>query len=439
MSRIRSRDTTVSIDSQPVIHTTQAIRGAGQFLGFQCYPSPFDHSESYGFTASSFGSKVGVVETMTDVAKGRGTYNPVTHVKTEWDCPFISIGYEGRLYPFLSELRGVTAGNLSCGPARASWGSTAFPATWDSDANAVVRATANMQFGVQDAQFDLPTFLGELRDYRDVFGSVLGRIKLHRSGNGTFTNVKEAKRLLQRVSHMSLKDALTVIAKSDLFVQFAVNPLMNDLNAMQKTYAHVQNQYRRLSSTLPTRVRGSVHDEGSDSNSFSDDSHPWRSDREYRRDITTWAMIRFRPADAQYSLLPRHVAQDALNFDKPISVWWEITPFSWLLDYVFGVGDWLEGFAGQIVEVPYDILDQGYSVKRLASCVATTFFDEGPYTSDWTNYSIANNTVKGRVISSSYTRVKDTLPIGELPTLAAKLPNFRQVRNVIDLFWILSQ
>lgn len=165
-----------------------------------------------------------------------------------------------------------------------------FPSNWDSDANAVARATNGLQFGVQSAGFNLPVFLGELREFRDVFGGVLGGFKPSNLDAGGVW-YKKTERFLRRLERRPFAEAIKLVAGSDLFVQFAIKPMVGDIQKMLVTGQHIGSQYDRLRSNKPLRTRHTVKDSGSSfyTNLPTTSEHYYTRKVHYDRWVTAWA------------------------------------------------------------------------------------------------------------------------------------------------------
>jgi hypothetical protein len=292
-----------------------------------------------------------------------------------------------------------------------------------------------MQFGVQDVGTDLPTFLGELRDFAHIFEAVKeGIFRLRVKG----ASADHFRKLIRRQARkgVTLSDLFKTLASADLLFQFAIKPLVADIKNMMKAGQHLASQLERLNNQKPQFVRGSVVDEGSSAFFSSSSYHPYYRNTECRRLITAWAKVLYSiPAMPSTPL----VWADMYGFDNLHRAAWELTRWSFLVDYIVQVGDFLKQFEGNFVEMPYTILQQGYSEKFESVQEVSTHYDGGaPYSTEYWNVESTRRIVKGTVKYSSYRRTPGPLPFGAIAYPVVKLPNLRQVINFTELMYLLG-
>lgn len=435
MSRTRTKDTTL-IEQASVTNrlvTELPDTGTSYFHGLTGTDEPgTEWDKSSGF----FPSLVGEIGSITDQPSGRGQYNNCTHTKSVYNFPLLPVACEGFGKEIVQKwCRSYTTGSSSCGgKTMADWRSGNFPTSWDSTSNALARAVAKMEFGVQSSSLNLPTFLGELKDFKSLFSSVSNTFKLNRNKSGPSV-LDSLRTILRNKKGLSLSQILGDIASADLFIQFAVKPLIRDIQSMMDLGRHLSTQRSRISGAKPVFVRATVNDEGSEVNTYGSPTsyvlNSWDSDRTYSRSITATAKISYDSGNVP-QIPAAMLAMDALGFDQPISTVWELIPFSFLIDYFVQVGDWLDGFGGSHIEIPYTILYQGYSVKTVCHNVITSTFYTGYYNDKYDNVTELP-TFQGEATHTSYSRVSGPLPYGSIPLPTISLPNLRQTRNVVDI------
>jgi hypothetical protein len=308
----------------------------------------------------------------------------------------------------------------------------------DSDSNAKARATAKLEFGIQSSRVNLPVLFGELTDFRTVFSSIMDRLRLQKQWR-TEPGLKRATQLLNKETApgRTLIDALVSLASADLFVQFAVKPLIKDIAMLMKLGEHMQRMRARLAAVTPLRAIASVVDEGSATFSYTNPAvyaHAYSQQRVHRRVVTAWALYQLN-----WGSLPDpsslKLGAEVLGVGKLASITWELIPWSFAVDYFIRVGEFLENFDGRIIDVPFTILAQGTSVKRTFHSVIRTDFDTGNNRNKFRNYS-APPTVEGSYEESTYTRTAEVLPIGVIPWPTLRLPSVRQTRNLLDLAFL---
>jgi hypothetical protein len=392
-----------------------------------------EHSRPPG---SGYNSKVGMIESMTDTIGNREGYNAVNHSKEEWDCPLVSFAYEGTSTEYQSKLcTGYSIGQASPGSSSVLYNSTAPSLNLpDSDADASIRAANNMQFGVQDAPLNLPTFLGELREFRDLYRQTIGSFSFKSS-----ISQYHKESFLTKISGQSVKEALRRMATVDLFNQFVLKPTLSDIDALKRTGGHIQAQVKRLYGGIPVRVVGTVHDVATSSDSFTTPvyQNTWGVDHQRDRWVTAYALVLYQPVSPLDAKLRAKLGTDALGFDKPLSSVWELTPFSWLVDYFIKVGDWLDGLQQDLLQVPYTVLEQGVSVKTVLRSEAWVRFDNpNHYASPKLANQVLCPLVKGSRKLTSYVRTPGPVPVDPALWPRLSLPSPRQAWNVLDLIYL---
>jgi hypothetical protein len=396
---------------------------------------PFrDGSTSYDLSADFHQGKVGVVESIEDEPSGHGQYNEVTHSKVEWMNPLVPVSSRHESVYKSRDLVVDTSGLSASRNSLLSWAATnAY--FGDSEANAVQRAVNSMQFDIQDAPFNLPVFLGELRDFKDVatrFSSGLIGLKNRRRDKKLYEDLFKSKSDLHRTPILEVAKA---IASADLTYQFAIKPFINDLRAMLMTGKHLSSQLDRLRRTKPVVVRGSVNDSGALSPAYYKQTYPYRHYERAEciadRSITAWALCQY-----DWSVFPEPnevlLLLDSLGFDQPLDTAWQLLPWSFLIDYFVGLSEFFNQFDGSYYDLPYTIIEDGYSVKTVYDATVTTYFDTGIYASEWDNTDVGSYAA-GKVVTTTYKRRKGPLSYGSiaLPTLG--MPNLRQLGNIADL------
>lgn len=385
-----------------------------------------------GVAASeSYDSKEGEVSSITDEPHGFGLYNEVTHTKEVWDCP---------LQPIISRHESVYQGCPfyvdSTGLSAASTGAVGWainrPTFVESEENFVQRAIARMEFGVQSGPFNAPVFLGELRDYKSVANRIAGWLK---PKNGKSV-LKDYQRFQRNFRNANALDGIRALAAADLTYQFAIKPLISDLQGLMTMGQHINAQLDRLNSSKPVIVRGSAHDETSEEEITFDAGNQAKynlttTNCRAKRTCTAWAQIQYdfantpRPSEKLLLL-------DALGVDQPITAIWELVPFSFLVDYFIEVGDFLSQFDGSLVELPYTLIQDGYSVKTEYTGTVTTVFDNGDWSRDWSNKE-GPGKATGRLSKTIYKRRKGPLNYEGIALPKLTLPNLRQLGNIGEL------
>jgi hypothetical protein len=435
---MRTRNRNTIVESSAALQSTVVSLSGPNLCRCGGYYSNVDGSALINnrvISVAGFKSRVGIDESISDVANGHGSYNEVDHTKTVWDFPLRAYSAEGEDSSYGGILaKGTTLGSVSAGPANVQ-GNTSNGILWDSESNALVRATNTMQLGIQDAGLDMPTFLGELRDFSSLFHSVGRNVK--RLGEPSVTShwEKQVGSFFRKRLKKPIRQTIVDLANADLFNQFAIKPLIADIKAMLAVGKHISSQYDRLLRVEPQYVRSSVSDR--DVTLFTETStdHHWSRWNRKNRVVTAWAKIQFNVSE-----LPSYpaVLADALGFDNLHRTLWELTHWSFLWDYFIQVGDWLKQFQGQFIDLPLTILDQGYSRKFECISDVEVYFDASSTRAPLKNVSANGDTVTGTCTYKRYKRTRQALPFGAIAVPTIQLPNLRQVRNITDLVILLS-
>jgi hypothetical protein len=293
-----------------------------------------------------------------------------------------------------------------------------------------------MQYHIQDAPIDLPTFLGELRDFADIFRLTVGHlIPSNRKGNRVDwqTFRKEFRRWSNGGG--TVEEAIGVYATLDLLKEFAIKPFMADLRKLLDLNRHVVAQLERLRRSTPLTVRGSVTDKGSETHVSTPINKYTRYTLKARL-VTAYALIRFKIDN-----MPSYPAimMDALGFDEMHRSVWQLTRLSFIIDYFINVGDWLNQFHGQFITLPYEVIEQGWSSKFESVCQVQTEFDSDGYLTEFWNENVSYRVVNGQVHYTSYQRVKEPLPEGAFSFMPqVRLPSLRQRVNLVELMYLFG-
>jgi hypothetical protein len=285
-----------------------------------------------------------------------------------------------------------------------------------------------MQFGVQNSGFNAPVFLGELRDLKTLYDN-LGDWFIP---NRPLSVITEHFRGLRDGKNLKTYEVLRRIAQGNLFVNFAVKPFINDLQRMMEVHAHVLKQMDRLRSPKPTTVKNSYVeianvDTTSNLASPPNNYHGYTTMSVAKRTTTAWARVQYNWGSS-FKQPTLGVWADALGFNRPIEVLWELTPWSFLVDYFLDVGSFLSQFNGNFVEVPYTVLQDGWSVKTERACTCTLYVDNGQYALLWRN--LKQSTIEGKLSTTTYVRTPGPLDYSSFGIPQLQTPNLRQVGNI---------
>jgi len=229
---------------------------------------------------------------------------------------------------------------------------------------------------------------------------------------------------------LGIQALLGVLASFDLLDKFAMKPLVSDIKAFMALGEHVNIQLDRLAAGVPIHNHGTFAEKlsgsriGSMSSSngmTSQDTYEvnWDATRVY----TATEVVRINPGP---NLTEFAVALASVRSNQVATAAYEITPWSFLLNYFLDVGNWLNQFETQDMFTGSTTtrLDSGWSKK-------TTITIKGEH-----RFGAAIGTVDpvvGSLESSEYIRTP-TLPLLNVnPLPDFRLPTRQQWETIAAL------
>jgi hypothetical protein len=108
-----------------------------------------------------------------------------------------------------------------------------------------------------------------------------------------------------------------------------------------------------------------------------------------------------------------------------------------MVDYFIKVGDFLKQFDGSIVDVPYTVLQDGYSVKKTYVGSVTTRFYTGNHVKNFQTHTAQS--AQGSVTDVSYVRRRGPLSYSGIALPELALPDLRQSVNIAEIAFLASQ
>lgn len=139
-------------------------------------------------------------------------------------------------------------------------------------------------------------------------------------------------------------------AKAFVGTEFGIYPLLDDTATIYNTFNRVakriewllsiQHKWVRVGSTTSWEYEEDIEVGAFGYSGWTPSVSLRRTARNYK--LTSSARAKFTPPDiAGWLLWTRGVISD-MGFDKPLSTWWEVTPFSWAVDYFADVSGYLK-------------------------------------------------------------------------------------------------
>lgn len=153
------------------------------------------------------------------------------------------------------------------------------------------------------------------------------------------------------------------VAGLHLNYKFGWKPTMGDLSALIDSLVNLRSAIKRFEDSLGTIVKkmtSPVNDSFYASGSFA-----WPS----AGSTTTWRATGKRQISAYAAYAPQPLAVmggadkilrgiiDSLGFELNPRIIWDALPFTFVVDWFFGVGSWLERFKVDALELPIHLVD----------------------------------------------------------------------------------
>jgi hypothetical protein len=133
------------------------------------------------------------------------------------------------------------------------------------------------------------------------------------------------------------------------------------------------------------------------------------------------------------------IMAEMVGLNDITSTMWELTRFSFVVDYFIQVQDWLKQFKGGEIDIPYVILSEGYSRKRENLMTVTTEYNsEGSGPELWSIVDPPSRKVSGTVKYVRYERTKAPLPYGAIAYPTWSLPSLKQTITLSELYFMFN-
>jgi hypothetical protein len=365
-----------------------------------------------------------------EVSTGSKSYNPVTHIKELWECPLSDVSEKSK-GTYTDQLTTVTEATIGAAPA-VSFGIDSWPYMASTDTLKTQALNSVDPGRIRPDRFNLPVFLGELRDIKDLAESIAKSIL--RTIKYISTQSK-----LQLSTTTTLGQLMANAVDADLMYKFGVRPLLSDYRALMSLDSRIAAVIDRLNRETPVRVYGKASASGSGGFTavgYPNDYYYWGNSIAFTREVVVWGMVTQRavniPSIKDGMLLA--VTGDLVNATGFKQAAWELIPFSFVVDYFIDIGNYLAQYDGSIVEIEYSVIQAGYSIKESAISTGWVDLDAGAYRS-YKRLVSPPEKVYGTLTKSRYTRIPDnSLVFGAgINPPALSLPDFRQVWTIFEL------
>lgn len=276
--------------------------------------------------------------------------------------------------------------NITCAFPPSGWegfSGLSFVAPSASDMEAFnKRAYADM-YPVIELVMDMPTFITEFTSIPDLFKSstVKRFIDIAKSSrlkkiNGAADDAEKAEKIIARkLKNLKGDKAEVALAGDYLNWQFGWLPTMSDAQALYDTFRNLEKKLDQLIAHA-NKPQKAYYSERIDVPEKVVDlrESQWNDGLQVKlakHTVKYTAVMRYSYDLPQLKTLKRDALVkraylDALGFNNPLRTIWERVPFSFVLDWLIPVGDFLEQFSNHWVETTAKITDYSLSYKNLS-------------------------------------------------------------------------
>lgn len=198
--------------------------------------------------------------------------------------------------------------------------------------------------GCTDQELDLSANLFEFKQIFHTFSFLKGKIK-------------------------GLSDLIKRGANAHLSYSFGIEPLVKDAVSLYESLTSLEKKVAWLRKSqgkvIPVRYKTDVTDlipECGKTHTQSKEHTLYRKQRGFSGEYKAYALVQYDVSSLSDLELKLRTVTRALGLDNPLSTAWELLPFSFLVDWVFSVGDFIGQLAPKI-SLPIRFIDQGWSIE----------------------------------------------------------------------------
>lgn len=293
----------------------------------------------------------------------------------------------------LKDLPALAVADLSEGTAML------FPDTEKSDNILAQKALEAMLPGIK-ASLSIPNSIYELKDMRKIPQS-MQRIhqlldaskRLVRRENSALSSLASLRKLGLTAAYKgkTLRQILRSVSDSYLQVSFNLNPLLSDLTALRNSMSGLRGELEALlqRANLPQRrhFRTTLYDEYPSTSlqkSFALSAQTYytpslKVTREVNYSVRTFnATLEYSYKLPQVNADLRSVLAilDRLGVNLNPAIIWNALPWSFVVDWVFGVSRWLDQFKVRNIEPIVHV--RGFCMSRHVRRTTKVYFDAAP-------------------------------------------------------------
>lgn len=330
--------------------------------------------------------------------------------------------------------------------------------TTTSTARAFARSAMNWEDPQVRPELSLIRSVAELKDFKDIFISVLkNTLKLRealltKGWQGTLYSLVKSfdaprykgnrnpnsliyQRWINAGRQRSWKAANEGWAKKgidlDFLWKFAVEPLLNDIRAVNRLLDRLNSTVRDLNRLgKPYRVRGQYTDVVTVSDSYTNQWRDHSTSRSAVRTTTAFALVQREPFNA--SMVDGLIQLADLRLR--MSTLFDLAPLSFVYDWFLSIGNALRAAEGwEVRDLPLRVLASGYSSK-IEITGATIVY---PFRSHANGMGVSCP-LNGSYVKKSYSRTPEYIsPATEvaIPFPTLRLPNLGKLWTLTELIF----
>jgi len=383
-------------------------------------------------------SKVGQVATITDEVNSRGLFNAVTHVKDDYACPLQTITMTGSLAQ--GPGAAVTVVNTSAGEyAIAGINAAPFMAT---DTQMLAEASSRVRPQVVRPVYDVAQQVGEYLELARSVHSALERQEKYlaslKNADGSWKRALPKYLQKRRSTTWTLNEWAKLAVSSSLGYKFAIEPTIQAITDFGLAAVKIQDRMNAYMDSVQTlhgkSSRETTWTYGPYSSSYHSYTCFWSALKEVRATVT----VKYRTPD---SLANRLKLYSALYGAVPgIDTAWELTPLSFIVDFVADFGSVLRDWAHQPLDfIEYDVISSGWSKKITYTNDIALQCCNGTYRQAYRNV-VPPNDVTGKFTRTEYFRESKTLDLTSFTPmpLNTRLPTAEQLVTVAQVAFAIK-
>lgn len=207
----------------------------------------------------------------------------------------------------------------------------------------------------------VPNFLLELTDIKSLW--------LSAKKNWSLLNKLRLENINAYRKYLLLKKVPMQVIEDQIAYKFGLKPIVGDLKAMLDVIMNIQKKLEDFESKCGTIIKGDTSVFNASAGGSGNLDYPavgskinyqWSCTQKVRGYIAY--SPQFPAVWNGYDRIIR-VYMDALGFELNPRIIWDAIPFTFVLDWFFGIGSWLDRFKIDALELPISLVDCSLQIK----------------------------------------------------------------------------